>query len=209
MLHRFRRPARSSAARGPARGVRATVGLSVAAIALLGTLGPGTAATWNSAAVLGSPVITAGTVTAELTGFSNLTQTFTTNKSTDTAYVRLRNGGDVPAEFSTTVTLAADSSQTLASLVRLTAWNVTSQAQCTPNASPVAPWTGLWTNVPSWTGRLQPGATVGYCIRTELDPRDLPSTAMSITPTLTATLYIPGTTWRSAGTATATQSVAG
>jgi len=186
------------------------VGLLVAAIALISTVTPGTAAVWSSSAALGSPVITAGAATPEIAGFSDLTHVFTKNNVSQTAYVTLRNAGDVAADFSTAVTLAAGSSPTLASVVRVTLWNVTSKSQCTPNAAaPVTAWTGTWTAAPSSTGRLDPGATVAYCIRAELDRRDFPSTAMSITPTLAATLTVPGTGWRSTATGAATQSVAG
>jgi hypothetical protein len=208
MLHRSRRRARPPVARR-ARGARASIGLIVASLALTGAFGPGTAATWTSTAALGSPVITAGAVTAELTGFSDLTYVFSKNNDSDTAYVLLRNSGDVAADFSTAITLGSGSSQVLNSVVQVTVWKVITQSQCRSNSNPVAPWMGRWTGAPALTGRLEAGATVAYCIRTELDRRDLPNTAMSITPTLMATLTVPGTGWRSSTTATATQSVAG
>ncbi|MFC0681217.1 hypothetical protein ACFFGH_25590 [Lysobacter korlensis] len=207
MLHRSSRPPRPSAAHAPAARLKTPVWLVVATIALC-AVGPGTSANWSRAAALDSPVITAGAATAELTGFSDLTHVFARNNASQTAYVQLRNTGDVAADLSTAVTLGAGSSQVLTSVVDVTVWNVTSQSQCTRNANPVAPWTGRWTGTPSMTGRLEPGAIVAYCIRTEIERKDLPSTAMSITPSLTATLDVPGTGWRSTATATATQSVA-
>ena len=208
MLHTSPRPVRPRVA-DRAKAARGPVALMIAALALIGVLAPGTAATWSSSTALGSPVITAGATAAELTGFPALSHVYRGNNTTDTAYVQLLNAGDVAADFGTDVTLAAGSSQTLASVVRVTIWSVASSNQCTANSTPVAAWTGRWTGVPVLAGRLEPGATVAYCIRTEVDRRDLPSTAMSITPALTATLTVPGSSWRSTVTATATQSVAG
>jgi hypothetical protein len=208
MLHRSRRPASPARGRAP-RGITASVGLAVAAVTLTGTLGSGTAATWSSSAALGSPVITAGTATAELAGFSDLTHTFARNGLIQAAAVRLGNSGDVAADFTTTVTLGAGSSSTLASMVEVTVWPLAAKGQCTRTTTPPSTaWEVRWNSAPSLSGRLEPGATVAYCIRTEIQRWQLPSAAMSMTATLSATLAVPGTGWRSTATESATQSVA-
>lgn len=211
MFRRFHRTSQELPPEGSARAARHPLTLAAAAVALLCAAGPGTAAAWNSSAPLGSPVITAaGGVTAELTGFADLTHTFTKNSLSETSLMRLRNLGDVAGDYSTAVTLSPDSSPALAAGVDITVWRVSSPSQCTPTSTPSSPASvGRWDTPPALTGRLEPGASVSYCIRTTLERRNLTNTKASVTPSLAATLTVPGTGWQSTAIATATQSVTG
>ncbi|WP_158437773.1 RICIN domain-containing protein [Naasia lichenicola] len=177
--------------------------------ALVGVLGIGlavtgsTSASWLSGATIGASTISAGSIQATISGWSNLTHRFAPGGMTDTGYLTITSTGTQTVSWSAASAVSAGYSSVLDDALAVTIWSTASTSSCAASATPSTGFTGKWTTVPGFSGSLASGASVSYCIRTTAS-----SAALSITGSLSATLTVngtlPGTQWTSSATATAT-----
>jgi PKD repeat protein len=185
--------------RNSVAAVSATVALALSGI-------PGTAALWTGSVSTNGLSLTAGSVSSAITGLANLTTTYSSGFLTKTTELVLTNNGASDAEFTTAVTLSPTSSAPLAAATTITLW---AGANCSNIAVPppvAAAAPGTWSAFPQLSGTIRAGASRSYCLRTRMDASML-ATSASIEPTLTLTLTIPNTMWKSTATVSTNQSV--
>jgi hypothetical protein len=169
--------------------------------------GAGTHAAWRDAVPLEGS-LTAGTMGLTIEGLDALDGfEFTAGDPAAEALVTVTNTGDVPVE-TLTATASSTGSTSLAGAVTVRAWpagSATSAAQCTAPSGPA----GTWASMPDWLAGqapLAPGGSVRLCVSTSMSPGAITANpGTSVTPTVT----VEGTNgWRTAASATVTQSVA-
>ena len=197
--------AATKAAPRDARVRRNTLGAVSGIVALALTGIPGTAALWTGSVTTNGLSLTAGSVSAAVSGVRNLTTTFGTGALSKTTDLLLTNNGTASAEFSTAVSLSPTSSAPLAAGITVTVWPTT--VSCNNASIPSGAVTGTWSSFPTLTGTVAAGSTKMYCLRTRVSASSL-GTAATINPTLSLDLTVPGTSWTSSATDYANQGVA-
>jgi chitodextrinase len=184
------------------RSLLGTAGLVIGTI-LLGLLGTGGSfALWRGSTTVQAATVSAARVAITHTGFTGLNVTYKSTVLSATAGVQLTNTGDAAGSFSSTVSLAAGSSSTLANAITVLVWPVSALSSCTPAASSSGAVSYKWNTIPTLTGTLAPGASQVYCLRTSIPSGSLGITG-SVTPTLTSVITVGG--WTATATSTATQ----
>jgi hypothetical protein len=179
------------------------------AVALSGV--GGSYALLNRMVTASSGAITSGTIAAGETVTPSLTFIYKNGQTTTTGGVLVSNTGNVPASYSTTVTLGSGSSSPLANAVTVIAWQVPLLSSCTTTATvPSGAYTGTWASIVSGTaspltGTLAAGGSFGYCLRTTMNVNAAPGIASgsAVTPVFTTALTIGG--WINTANASTTQ----
>lgn len=185
------------------RSLLGTAGLVIGTI-LLGLLGTGGSfALWRGSTTVQAAPLSAARVAITHTGFTGLNVTYKSSVLSTTAGVQLTNSGDAAGTFSSTVSLAAGSSSTLAGAITVLVWPVSALSSCTPSASSAGAMSFKWNTIPALTGTLASGASQVYCLRTSIPSGSLGITG-SVTPTLTSVITV-GSGWTATATSTATQ----
>lgn len=146
-------------------GRKATIALALTLFMVLAGTGVGNAF-WSAQATTTSGV-SAGAIGVSQSGFESLQMTYDATALVAAAPITVTNTGTVTAPY--TLTLAAQTANSLASGARVRTWAVTTAGECTASATvPADAGDTNWTNVPSLTGTLAPSATKIYCVRTSI-----------------------------------------
>ena len=205
ILARLRSRAASAAA--SPRTARRALAVVGSAVALSLSLVSGTTALWTGSGSVTAPRITAGSIKAELAGWTGLGHSFTSNALNKTAYLRVKNSGSVGADFTMTTSMGAGSDATMAANTYVIFWLTSDPANCTETAYVGSTyWVYTWSTVPKLSGTIAAGASGVFCFRTRLHADQLNTTA-SITPVMDFKLTVRNTQWTSAASTSVTQSV--
>jgi chitodextrinase len=183
--------------------------LSLLAGSVILALGPvsGTAAFWAGSVDVRPGTLTAGSVTADVAGFTGLDHTFTRDALSTTSYATIANAGTSTAAFTVAFSLGAGSSAALADDIGVNLWLEASPAACTSSALVGAyGWAGTWATSPQFSGSLPGSTTAVVCIRTRMQS-DALATSATVYPTVSMNLSVPGTGWASSDSVSATQKV--
>lgn len=149
------------------------------------------------------------------TGFDSNAFTFQNHRLTTTGTVTVQNTTDTtsttPGDLE--VSFGYTGSAVLASKLTVSVWPTADQAGCAVVTPPPGTATGGWdtaaTSASPLTGTLAAGATQGYCVRvTAAERGELadPTGALTIEPSITATLKVGN--WFQSATSTTTQTTA-
>ena len=147
----------------------------------------------------------AGSLAVTQSGFASLSATYNATVRSTTAPVAVTNSGTIPAPY--TLALGVTASNALATGASVRVWPTPTGAECTA-ASVVAAGASAsnWTNIPTLTGTLAPGASIVYCIRTSITPAQQDSLAsLGIQATLSLSSHVG--TWSAITLADATQNI--
>ncbi|MCW4384820.1 RICIN domain-containing protein [Salinibacterium sp. SYSU T00001] len=201
------------------RNLLHSVGIG-ALVSLLLASGAGvTFAVWTaSTAVTSSATGAQLAVTTSFVGALDAA-TFQNHSNTVTGTVTVTNTSNVAASQSANKSVARPVSTKLNATVAapnaakvsqftVTAWSTSSPATCATQSVPVGAAQGTWASIPALTTELAPGASITYCVRATAAERTnlgVSGGAFTITPTVTSTLTIAGSSWSATATGSAAQ----
>ncbi|CAN5340959.1 hypothetical protein BH11ACT4_BH11ACT4_24540 [soil metagenome] len=185
---------------------RSVLGTSAAVLGavLFGFIGTGGSfALWQGTASVQPTPVSAARVAVTQTGFTPLTVTYKSTLLTKTAGVQLTNSGEVAGNLTSSVSLSAASSSTLANAITVLVWAVPSLSSCTTSASSWGAASFRWNTIPTLSDTLAAGASKVYCLRTSIASGSL-GIKGTVVPTLTSVLTV-GSGWTATASSTATQ----